>query len=87
MKTPSRLMQMSGAALLGLSFATAAIAPSVADEAPVKKETRVDTRTTGSIPGQACDPNDPKAGIVCHVTRGKPDARFPSAPVNPAFGF
>ncbi len=87
MKTPSRLIRLSAAALLGLSFATAAIAPSVAEEAPAKQETRVDTRTTGSIPAQACDPNDPKAGIVCHVTRGEQNARFPSAPVNPAFGF
>jgi hypothetical protein len=87
MNMSTRTMRLAAATLVGLSAATAAYAPARADEA--KNDTLVDTRTTGSISAtdRACDPNDPKAGIICRVTRGEPDARYPSAPVNPAFGF
>ena len=83
---PTRL---ASAALLGLLAATAAFQPAFAEEVKKPKQAIVDTRTTGSIAyGEtACDPNDPRAGIVCRVTHGDTDARFPPAPVNPAFGF
>jgi len=85
--TKSRSMRFTATALIGLASAIAAFAPAHADE--MKKETVVDMRTTGSISAtdRDCDPNDPKAGIVCRVTRGEPGAKYPSAPVNPAFGF
>lgn len=84
--TQSRTMRFAAAALIGLASATAAFAPAQAEEA--KKETAVDMRATGSISAtdRDCDPNDPKAGIICRATRGEPDATYPSAPVNPAFG-
>ena len=87
MNTSARTMRLAAAALVGLTAATAAYAPARADEA--KQDTMVDTRTTGSISAtdRDCDPSNPKAGIICRVTRGEPDAKYPSAPVNPAFGF
>lgn len=87
MTTSTRTKRLAAAALIGIASATAAIAPAQADQA--KKETVVDTRTTGSISVTArdCDPDNPRAGIICRVTRGEPDAKYPSAPVNPAFGF
>lgn len=77
------------AALMALASAAALAAPVQAEEAKQAQPQLVDTRTTGSIAyaPQDCDPNDPDAGIVCRVTKGERDARFPSAPVNPAFGF
>lgn len=87
MKTSTRTKRFAAAALIGLAAATAAWAPASADE--VNKGVLVDTRTTGSISAtdRDCDPDNPKAEIICRVTRGQPDAIYPSAPVNPAFGF
>lgn len=90
MTTSARTMRIATAALLGLGVATAAFQPAFAREVKQpQQQAQVDTRTTGSIaqPGRTCDPNDRNAGIVCRVTRGEQDARFPSAPANPAFGF
>lgn len=89
MTTHATLARLSAAALLGLTVAVSGMAPAFADEQPVKKHVEVDTRTTGSIaePGKFCDPSAPNADIVCKVTRGDRDATFPSAPVNPPFGF
>jgi|GEM_PF-1596341 len=90
MTTTARTMRFATAALLGLSVATAAFQPAFAkDVKQPQSQARVDTRTTGSIApaGQACDPNNPNADIVCRVTRGEQDPHFPTAPANPAFGF
>ncbi|GAB4348568.1 MAG: hypothetical protein Kow0026_03210 [Oricola sp.] len=87
MNTPTRTMRLAAAALVGLAATAAAFAPAHAGQTAT--QTEVDTRATGSVTAtdRDCDPRDPKAGIICRVTRGKPDAKYPSAPVNPAFGF
>ena len=90
MTTTARTMRFATAALLGFGVATTAFQPAFArDVKQPQSQAQVDTRTTGSIaqPGAACDPNDPNAGIVCRVTKGEREPHFPSAPVNPAFGF
>lgn len=89
MNTGTRTMHLAAAAFLGLATATAAVAPTFAEEAKKPEQVMIDTRTTGSVPvaNRNCDPNDPKAGIVCRVTQGENGPQFPSAPVNPAFGF
>jgi hypothetical protein len=85
----ARTIRFAAAALLGLATTTAALQPAFANEVKKPQETLVDTRTTGSIrqAQSTCDPNDRNADIVCRVTRGEPNPRFPSAPANPAFGF
>jgi hypothetical protein len=89
MNTGTRTMHLAAAAFLGLATATAAIAPAFAEEAKKPEQVMIDTRTTGSVSvaSRNCDPTDPKAGIVCRVTHGENQPHFPSAPVNPAFGF
>jgi len=90
MTMTARTMRFATVALLGLGVATVAFQPAFAKEVKQpQSQAQVDTRTTGSIApaGRACDPNSPNADIVCRVTRGEQDPRFPSAPSNPAFGF
>lgn len=89
MTTQTRLIRLSAAALLGLSAVSAGMLPAQADQAPAKKQVELDHTATGSVrlAGKSCDPNDPRADIVCKVTRGEPDARYPEAPAYPAFGF
>lgn len=90
MTKTARTMRFATAALLGLGVATAAFQPAFAkDVKQPQSQAQVDTRTTGSIgpSGKTCDPNSANADIVCRITRGEQDARFPSAPANPAFGF
>lgn len=81
--------RVAGAALLGFVAATAAFQPAMAEQLKKPKQQVVDTRVTGSIApaDMACDPADAKAGIVCRITGGETANRYPSAPINPAFGF
>ncbi|MFZ2099594.1 MAG: hypothetical protein WAU86_03420 [Oricola sp.] len=84
------LARMSAAALIGLSIAASGLTPALADRMPVKDQTGIDRTTTGSVyaaDAKFCDPNDPKADIVCKVTRGERDVRFPSAPSNLPLSF
>jgi len=88
MKASNRTTRLA-AALLGVVSLAAVVAPAHAEDAARDETALVDTRTTGSVRSydQACDPNAANAGIVCRVTKGDPEVKFPAAPVNPAFGF
>ncbi|QKV17386.1 hypothetical protein [Oricola thermophila] len=85
MKRQLNTMRIAAAALLGLA---AVAMPASADEYPQDRQVVTDAMNTGSISSldRACNPDDPNADIVCRITRGNPDPKFPSVPVNPAFG-
>ena len=89
MNTTSPILRLAAALVFGATAITIALQPVHAEEVKKSAETRIDTRTTGSVRLNAttCDPDDPEAGLVCRLTRGEPGAKYPSAPVNPAFGF
>ena len=89
MTMTNRAIRFTAAAFIGVASAAVALQPAFSEEIRKPDETLVDTRTTGSVApaGTICNPNDPGSDIVCKVTRGQRDVHFPSAPVNPAFGF
>lgn len=67
---------------------TAASAETVKNERHQMVE--LDTAPTGSIQRtdafSNCDPNSPNAGVICKITGGNPNTKFPSAPIS-SFGF
>lgn len=89
MNTNFRTARLAAAALVGLVAATSALQPTMAEEMNKPKQQVIDARTTGSIAtaDKACDPREAKAGLLCRITGGEATTRYPSAPVNPAFGF
>lgn len=60
------------------------------DKNAQQNQLQVDRVTTGSISAadkiSNCNPAAPNAGMICRITGGNPDARFPSAP-STSFGF
>jgi hypothetical protein len=85
----SRAMRTAAAALMAVSVAATAIAPAIADTASKKQETLIDRTATGSIQPRAapdCSLAENRADIVCRIAGGDRAPKFPSAPVNPAFG-
>lgn len=58
---------------------------------PAKQEiVLLDRTTTGSVDQAGlirnCDPHGPNANMICKITGGDPDVKFPSAPIS-NFGF
>ena len=80
-------------AALALRVAPASAFAAEKSAAPVEHKTRyaLDRTQTSSIDGASrltnCDPTAPDATLVCRITRGDPNATFPSAPGSAIFGF
>lgn len=84
-----KMTRIAAASLIALATLGATAAPVFAKEIKTEERVLIDERTTASIAtrDRACDPADANSGFACRVDRDGAAAKYPSAPVNPSFGF